>query len=94
VEDNGILPGKFFEAIGLGTATLLIVPPAADATAVAEATGLARSFSGRDIAGIASFLHGLMEGHSLRPTSPASYAWENIVARLDRILRSALSSGA
>jgi glycosyltransferase involved in cell wall biosynthesis len=94
VEDKGILPGKLFEAIGLGTATLLIVPPAADATAVAEATGLAGSFSGSNVSGIASFLRRLMEGHSLRPASPASHAWENIVARLDRILRGAIADGA
>jgi glycosyltransferase involved in cell wall biosynthesis len=93
-EDNGIVPGKVFEAIGLGTATLVICPPAADPTVVAETTGLARSFSGSDIPGIASFLHSLMEGHSLHPAAPASYSWENIVARLDPILRGAISSGA
>ena len=44
-EDNGMVTGKIFEAIGLGTPTLLIAPAGSDANVVAETTGLARSFT-------------------------------------------------
>jgi glycosyltransferase involved in cell wall biosynthesis len=86
-EDNGMVTGKIFEGIGLGTPTLLIAPAGSDANAVAETAGLVRSFTADNLDGIVSFLGALMSGKSLEPRDPAAYSWENIVGRLDTILR-------
>ena len=67
LEDRGIVTGKVFESLGLGTPTLLIAPPGSDIETIGETAGLARRFSGEDIGGIASFLCDAMR----RPRSPS-----------------------
>jgi glycosyltransferase involved in cell wall biosynthesis len=89
-EDNGVVTGKIFEAIGLRTPTLLVAPAESDAYAVTEITGLVRGYTPADVDGIAAFLRDMINGHSLEPKDPAAYAWENLVAGLDRILRNAV----
>jgi len=91
LEDNGMITGKIFEAIGLGTSTLLIGPPGSDANVVAEVTGLARMFAPTDTDGIASFLRHTLTGHLLQPRDTAAYAWDTIVKGLDTVLCSALA---
>ena len=81
MEEKGIVTGKIFEPIGLGTPTLLIAPAGSNANAVAEHTGLARSFTASDVYGMASFLRELMCGRSLKPKNPQAYAWENLSTR-------------
>ena len=56
LEDRGIVTGKIFENIGLGIPILIIAPSGSDVNAIAETTGLAISFTGNDIDGMASFL--------------------------------------
>jgi glycosyltransferase involved in cell wall biosynthesis len=90
--DNGMVTAKIFESIGLGTPALLIAPMGSDANAVAEVTGLARSFRAADVEGIASFLGYLLEGQTLEPKDPAAYAWENLVSGFDRVLRKAVGA--
>jgi lipopolysaccharide/colanic/teichoic acid biosynthesis glycosyltransferase/glycosyltransferase involved in cell wall biosynthesis len=87
--DRGMVTAKLFEAIGLGTPILLIAPAGADACAVAEITGLARGFTATDTGGIASFLRDVMDGQLPEPKDPTAYAWENLVAGFDRVLRKA-----
>jgi hypothetical protein len=91
-EDNGMVTGKIFEAIGLGTPTLLIAPAGSDAHAVAEVTGLARSFTADNVDGIASFLGGLVDGQALELNDPTAYTWENLAGGLDGILRKAIGA--
>jgi hypothetical protein len=86
-EENGMVTGKIFEAIGLGTPTLLIAPVGSDANAVTKITGLARTFAANDRDGIASLLSDLMEGKSLEPSDPTAYSWGNLVDGFDRVLR-------
>jgi lipopolysaccharide/colanic/teichoic acid biosynthesis glycosyltransferase len=89
-EDHGMITAKVFEAIGLGTPTLLIAPAASDANEVAEVAGLARSFNATDIGGIASFIRDVMDGHLPAPKDPAAYGWDNLIGGLDRVLRQVL----
>jgi glycosyltransferase involved in cell wall biosynthesis len=89
-EDNGMVTGKIFEAIGLGTPILLIAPTGSDATSVAETAGRARSFSANDVDGIASLLRDLIRGKSLESKNPAAFAWGNIVNGLDAVLCKAI----
>ncbi len=62
LEDKGIVTGKIFEAIGVGTPVLLIAPKGSDATTTTAATGLVKSFVGTDIHGMASFLKDVIRG--------------------------------
>jgi glycosyltransferase involved in cell wall biosynthesis len=88
--DKGIVTGKIFETIGLGMPTLLIAPPGSDVNTVAEHSGLVRSFPASDVHGMAAFLEELMCGKTLQPKHPAVYAWENVIQKLDGVLRSAI----
>ena len=90
LEDNGMVTGKIFEAIGLGTPVLVIAPDGSDANVVAETTGLGRRYPANDVDGIASFLSDLTNGKSLGPKDTAAYAWGNLVSTLDGVLRDAI----
>jgi glycosyltransferase involved in cell wall biosynthesis len=90
--DRGIMTGKVFEALGLGTPILLIAPHGSDVETIAETTGLARRFTGSDVAGIASFLTEIISGQATEPKSLDAYAWTNIAKRLDAVLREATAS--
>jgi glycosyltransferase involved in cell wall biosynthesis len=92
MEDRGIVPGKVFETLGLGTPMLLIAPPDGDIATIADSAGLARRFTGRDIDGMASFL-----GEAMAAKVPGSgdhkiYAWTNIAQRMDTVLRRVLKA--
>ena len=65
--DRGIMTGKVFEPLGLGTPILLVAPPGSDVEILAETTGLARRFTGSDVAGIASFLAETISGQAIEP---------------------------
>jgi glycosyltransferase involved in cell wall biosynthesis len=91
LEDQGIVPGKLFENIGLGTPVLLIAPPGSDSDAILTATGAGRRFSGSDISGIASFFKDAMQGQISEADGRGVYTWANIVLQLDRVLREALN---
>jgi glycosyltransferase involved in cell wall biosynthesis len=90
--DRGIMTGKVFEALGLGTPILLVAPPGSDVETIAETTGLARRFTGNDVAGIAAFLAETVSGRAIEPKNLDVYAWTNIARRLDAILREAAVS--
>ncbi len=90
LEDRGIIPGKVFEALGLKTPILLVAPPDGDIETVIETTGLARSFSGNDIDGMASFLKDAIFGGTVEPRDPDAYAWMNIIKKLELVLHEAI----
>jgi glycosyltransferase involved in cell wall biosynthesis len=90
--DNGMVTGKIFEAIGLGTPVLVIGPDGSDANVVVETTGLGRRFAASDVEGIASFLRELANGVVPEPKDTAAYAWGNLVNTLDGVLREAISA--
>jgi glycosyltransferase involved in cell wall biosynthesis len=85
-----IVPGKLFEAIGLGAPILLIAPPGSDAESIAEPTRLARRFTGDDIDGIASFFEQQILGSTFKKKTVDSLEWESLANRLDRVLRKVL----
>jgi glycosyltransferase involved in cell wall biosynthesis len=92
LEDQGIVPGKLFENIGLGTPVLLIAPPGSDVDAILSASRGGRRFKGSDIYGIASFIKNTMDGQAPQPNDRAVYTWPNIASQLDRVLREAMNS--
>lgn len=92
LEDKGIVTGKIFEAIGVGTPVLLIAPKESDATTTTETTGLVRSFLGTDIQGMASFLKDVVRGQGPTPKNVEVFSWTNIVKQLDDVLRKVFSA--
>jgi glycosyltransferase involved in cell wall biosynthesis len=91
LEDRGILTGKIFEPIGLGTTTLLIAPPGSDAETIIEAAGNGRRCTANDVDGMVNFLCDATRGIVPPARDPAAYAWPNIATRLDRILTQAVT---
>jgi glycosyltransferase involved in cell wall biosynthesis len=90
--DKGIVTGKIFEAIGVGTPVLLIAPKESDATTTTETTGLVRNFTGTDIQGMASFLSEVVSGKVPEPKNVEIFSWTNIAKQLDAVLRGVISA--
>lgn len=89
--DKGTIPGKIFEAIGLGTPVLLIGPLGSDASALLTPTGLVKSFTGSDTQGMGSFLKDVVCGWASQPKNIESYSWTTLSKNLDAILRGCLA---
>lgn len=87
LEDKGIVTGKIFEAIGLGTPILLIAPVGSDARTITEPTGLVKSFSGTDVQGMASFLKDVVSGQVPQLKNIRICSWAVISKNLDALLR-------
>jgi glycosyltransferase involved in cell wall biosynthesis len=92
IAERGIMTGKVFEPLGLGTPILLVAPPGSDVEILAKTTGIARRFAGSDVAGIVSFLAETMSGWPFEPKNLDAYAWTNIAKQLDTVLRKAIAS--
>lgn len=91
LEDNGIVTGKIFEAIGLATPVLLIAPIGSDARAITEPTGLVKSFTGTEIQGMVSFLKDVVNGQVPQLKNAESCSWTTISKNFDAILRRILA---
>jgi hypothetical protein len=89
-EEQGIVTGKIFDAVGLGAPILLISPSGSDAEIVLTETGLGQAFRGSDVNGIASFLWERISGRTVHPGNLSEYSWPNIGKKLDLILREAI----
>jgi glycosyltransferase involved in cell wall biosynthesis len=86
-EDRGIVTGKLFEPLGLGTPVVLIAPPGADAREIVEETGMGRCFVATDIEGITRFLLNVARVECDRIAGAGRYSWPRLAAKFDRILR-------
>jgi glycosyltransferase involved in cell wall biosynthesis len=87
LEERGIVTGKVFEALGLGSRVLLIAPPGSDAEVIVEGTACGRRFSGNQTEEIANYLLEVMAGQYSKPVPPAQYSWPEIVLPLNALLR-------
>jgi glycosyltransferase involved in cell wall biosynthesis len=92
LEDQGIVPGKIFEILGLGTLILLVAPPGGDVETILATTKLGSRFAGSDIGGMASFLMDAIHGQASKPKAQEAFAWTSIASRLDAVLRKAINS--
>lgn len=93
-KDGGIVTGKLFEALGMGTPVLFVGPSQSDADVIGETTGLVGKFVANDIAGMAAFLQGVMSGNIPRAKSPGLYAWPNLIHQMDIVLRRTIQRDA
>lgn len=87
LEDNGMMTGKVYEALGLGARILSIAPIGSDIRTIDESSGMARTFAASDIDEIASFLVNAMRDPDLRQTNRDAYGWPNIAGKMDHVLR-------
>jgi glycosyltransferase involved in cell wall biosynthesis len=89
-EDNGMIPAKLYESIGLRNRVLLIAPRGSDARKVLDEAGTGRSFAADEIDGIASYIAESLTNRSSIQTAPELYSWPHVVKRLDVTLRAVL----
>jgi glycosyltransferase involved in cell wall biosynthesis len=91
-EYKGIVTGKLFEPLGLGTPILLIAPPGSDARKIVEETGMGRGFVGTDIEGIVGFLSNIARTeYNIESTCTDRSSWPVLAAKLNRILRGVIT---
>ncbi len=90
----GNLPGKLFEMIGLGCATLLVSPEGSQARRILAETRGGESAAGDDPQALDDALRKLLQGK--RDTGPrnTNYAWPTLARRLDGILRPLVGKGS
>jgi glycosyltransferase involved in cell wall biosynthesis len=86
-EQRGIVTGKVFEAVGLGTPVLLIAPKGSDASIVINATSGGGHFTAVQTDEMASFLVDMMAGRCAKPRIPMEYSWDSLATRMDSVLR-------
>ncbi len=91
--DRGIVTGKVFDAIGLGTPMLVVAPRGSDLEVIVRTAGRGKRFAGTEIAQMGLFLANAMEGRVPPSGQPEVYAWPNLVNELDVVLRTALGAG-
>jgi glycosyltransferase involved in cell wall biosynthesis len=89
--DGWIVTGKLFEPLGLGVPTLLIGPSGSDAEEIVETSGLACAVTASNVDGMLSFLKTILAGEVPKPRCPETYAWPNIIKKMDFVLRNAMS---
>ena len=89
-EDNGMIPAKLYESIGLRNRVLLIAPRGSDARKVLAETGCGRSFAADEIDNIASYIAESVANGPSTQTAPERYSWPHVVKRLDDTLRAVL----
>ncbi len=85
--DQGIVTGKVFEALGLGTPILLVAPPGSDAAEIVEGSGMGQRVTGTDIEGITRFLSDIALAKHKAGTCPDKYSWPVLANKLNKILR-------
>ena len=92
--EQGIVTGKIFEAVGLGTPILLIAPTGSDAEDIVAATGAGACFCGTDTAEIARFLVASLS----RPVAVAAktnrFNWRVLAEEMDQILENSITEPA
>jgi glycosyltransferase involved in cell wall biosynthesis len=90
IADRGIITGKVFEPIGLGTPVLVVAPPGSDVVAVIETVGGGAVFSGSNTEGMAAYLADVMRGSAPYSRHPEEYSWPRLIYKMDAMLRQAV----
>jgi glycosyltransferase involved in cell wall biosynthesis len=91
--DRGIVTGKVFDAIGLGSPIVVIAPKGSDLEGIVRTAGRGDCFTGSEVERLAAFLESAIAGHVPAPGRPDAFAWPNLVRELDVILRKAMETG-
>jgi glycosyltransferase involved in cell wall biosynthesis len=84
------IPGKLFEALGLGVPILMVGACGNELRDMIETAGTVRHVPAEDRDGIARALEALLWGPRPEPRKPDAYAWPTVIRRLDGVLRRAI----
>ncbi|WP_447964777.1 glycosyltransferase [Nitrospira sp. Ecomares 2.1] len=87
--DQGMVTGKVFEPLGLGTPILLICPLESDAAKLGSCQGV-RVFQKEDVRGITHYLNERIEGKVEEIAGGEEYSWVNLSSRLNDVLLKSL----
>lgn len=90
--ERGIVTGKIFEAIGLGTPVLLISPRDSDARQLLTDTKGGVAFCASQVDDIARWLVALASRPRISKSPPSICSWVTLSKRLDSLLRSAIAA--
>lgn len=91
VAEKGILTGKIFELIGLGTQTLVIAPQDADVRKVAKDVSYVQFAAGREIERIASIIAQRLSLPANRSRPADQFSWERIAQEYSKFLSRVIS---
>jgi glycosyltransferase involved in cell wall biosynthesis len=91
--DRGIVTGKVFDAIGLGSPIVVIAPKGSDLEGIVQTAGRGDCFTGSEAERLATFLERASKGYVPDVGRPDAFAWPNLVRELDEILRTAIETG-
>jgi glycosyltransferase involved in cell wall biosynthesis len=87
--ERGIMTGKIFEALGLGTPVLLVCPRNGDARQLLAGTQGA-AFCASEIDGIARWIASRAQGPSIKSEPPVNCSWVTLACQVDELLRDAV----
>ncbi len=90
--DLGIVTGKVFDAIGLGTPMLVVAPRGSNLEGIINTAGLGACFTGAQIEEMVAFLSNAIRGETRPKGRPEIYSWSTMVVALDGILRRAMEA--
>jgi glycosyltransferase involved in cell wall biosynthesis len=89
--ERGVIPGKVYEALGLGKRIVLISPEDSDVTGVVGNNG--RRFSGNEILHISEYLtQSAASEHPAVNQPPERYSWGRLALAWDQVLAGAVAS--
>lgn len=85
-DEQGMIPGKLYEAIGLRTPVLLIAGTNSDARVILNQVGVGEAFMGKETWEIAKFLKRMLADTQKQPTLPDEFSWNHISGTLNEVL--------
>jgi glycosyltransferase involved in cell wall biosynthesis len=89
-EEKGVVTGKIYDLIGLGSRILLVTPHGSDAEALVRETGLGESYNGEEINKIAEYICRCFNEKKPESFAVDHYSWPKLSSRLDVILSTLL----
>jgi glycosyltransferase involved in cell wall biosynthesis len=88
--EKAMMTSKIFDSLGLRTPTLVIAPDGSDIAQVIERAGVAVRCQGCDIESINAQLARIIGGERVPVGDTSTFAWTNIAAGFDAVLKSAI----
>jgi len=85
-DEQGMIPGKLYEAIGLRTPVLLIAGTNSDARVILKQVGVGGAFMAKETCAIAEFLKRMLADTQQQPALPNEFSWNHISGTLDEVL--------
>lgn len=92
--ENGIVTGKIFDCLALGSPLLVIAPSNNDLRQVISQTGGGECYHGGESDGIAAFIRRVAMGHKPSLRDAGGFQWASLGERLAGILEAAAGKGA